>query len=148
MCPEPFGVLHCVSNSRVFPRRARLNPTLRYRYLFIGRVEAATAMLTTQIARRALQQTKVSRLLKNKDFKSSGASLGNRHFSVNTPTASTTMSSDASKKDSSANQVSAERKMSALELQHLRRKGERISMLTAYDYPSAKHAERCPHRAP
>ena len=34
------------------------------------------------------------------------------------------------------------RKMTALELQHLKRKGKRISMLTAYDYPSAMHAER------
>ena len=31
--------------------------------------------------------------------------------------------------------------MTTLELQHLRRKGKRISMITAYDYPSAKHAE-------
>jgi 3-methyl-2-oxobutanoate hydroxymethyltransferase len=36
---------------------------------------------------------------------------------------------------------SQERKMSALELQHLRRKGRKIAMITAYDYPSAKHAE-------
>jgi 3-methyl-2-oxobutanoate hydroxymethyltransferase len=31
--------------------------------------------------------------------------------------------------------------MTALELQHLKRKGKRIAMITAYDYPSAKHAE-------
>jgi 3-methyl-2-oxobutanoate hydroxymethyltransferase len=36
---------------------------------------------------------------------------------------------------------SQERKMSALELQHLRRKGKKITMITAYDYPTAKHAE-------
>jgi len=34
-----------------------------------------------------------------------------------------------------------ERKLSALEIQHLKRKGKRIAMITAYDYPSAKHAE-------
>jgi 3-methyl-2-oxobutanoate hydroxymethyltransferase len=33
------------------------------------------------------------------------------------------------------------RKMSALELQHLKRKGDKITMMTAYDYPSAKHAD-------
>jgi 3-methyl-2-oxobutanoate hydroxymethyltransferase len=31
--------------------------------------------------------------------------------------------------------------MTALELQHMKRKGKRIAMVTAYDYPSAKHAE-------
>eukprot|EP01031_Cornospumella_fuschlensis_P041727 gene41727-50928_t len=36
---------------------------------------------------------------------------------------------------------SKERKMTALELQHLKRKGKRIAMVTAYDYPTAKHAE-------
>lgn len=36
---------------------------------------------------------------------------------------------------------SKERKMSTLELQHLARKGKKIAMITAYDYPSAKHAE-------
>jgi len=36
---------------------------------------------------------------------------------------------------------SKERKMTALELQYLKRKGKRIAMLTAYDYPTAKHAE-------
>lgn len=36
---------------------------------------------------------------------------------------------------------SKERKMSALELQHLKRKGKMISMITAYDYPSARHVE-------
>ena len=35
----------------------------------------------------------------------------------------------------------SERKMTALEIQHLKRKGRKIAMLTAYDYPSAKHAE-------
>ena len=34
-----------------------------------------------------------------------------------------------------------ERKMTTLELQHLRRQGKKISMITAYDYPSGKHAE-------
>ena len=34
-----------------------------------------------------------------------------------------------------------ERKMSTLELQHLKRKGKKIAMITAYDYPSATHAE-------
>jgi hypothetical protein len=28
-----------------------------------------------------------------------------------------------------------------LELQHLKRKGSKITMITAYDYPSAKHAD-------
>lgn len=36
---------------------------------------------------------------------------------------------------------STERKMSALELQYKRRKNEKVAMITAYDYPSAKHAE-------
>ena len=31
--------------------------------------------------------------------------------------------------------------MTALELQYLKRKGKRICMITAYDYPTAKHAE-------
>jgi 3-methyl-2-oxobutanoate hydroxymethyltransferase len=31
--------------------------------------------------------------------------------------------------------------MSALELQHLKSKGDKITMMTAYDYPSAKHAD-------
>eukprot|EP00599_Poterioochromonas_sp_BG-1_P008395 CAMPEP_0173142972 /NCGR_PEP_ID=MMETSP1105-20130129/6402_1 /TAXON_ID=2985 /ORGANISM="Ochromonas sp., Strain BG-1" /LENGTH=152 /DNA_ID=CAMNT_0014056457 /DNA_START=116 /DNA_END=572 /DNA_ORIENTATION=+ len=31
--------------------------------------------------------------------------------------------------------------MTALELQHLKRKGKKIAMITAYDYPTAKHAE-------
>jgi len=31
---------------------------------------------------------------------------------------------------------SSERKMTSLELQHLRRKGSKIAMLTAYDYPT------------
>ena len=33
------------------------------------------------------------------------------------------------------------RKMTALELQHLKTKGRKITMITAYDYPSAKHAD-------
>ena len=33
-----------------------------------------------------------------------------------------------------------QRKMSALEIQHLKRKGRKITMITAYDYPSAMHA--------
>ena len=37
--------------------------------------------------------------------------------------------------------TATERKMTALELQHLRRQGKKISMITAYDYPSGKHAE-------
>lgn len=37
---------------------------------------------------------------------------------------------------------SKDRKLTTLELQHMKRKGKRISMLTAYDYPTAKHAER------
>ena len=37
---------------------------------------------------------------------------------------------------------SKERKMTSLELQYMKRKGKRICMLTAYDYPTAKHAER------
>ena len=37
--------------------------------------------------------------------------------------------------------MTTERKMTTLELQHLRRQGKKISMITAYDYPSAKHAE-------
>ena len=37
--------------------------------------------------------------------------------------------------------VATQRKMTTLELQHLRRQGKKISMITAYDYPSAKHAE-------
>ena len=36
---------------------------------------------------------------------------------------------------------SKERKMTSLELQYMKRKGLRICMLTAYDYPTAKHAE-------
>lgn len=36
---------------------------------------------------------------------------------------------------------SKERRLTALELQYMKRKGMRISMLTAYDYPTAKHAE-------
>jgi len=31
-----------------------------------------------------------------------------------------------------------ERKMTALELQHLARKGKKIAMITAYDYPSVR----------
>lgn len=31
---------------------------------------------------------------------------------------------------------SLERKMTCLELQHLKRKGKKIAMITAYDYPS------------
>lgn len=34
---------------------------------------------------------------------------------------------------------SKERKMSALELQHLKRKGKKISMITAYDYPTVPY---------
>lgn len=34
-----------------------------------------------------------------------------------------------------------ERKLTALELQYKKRKGEKIAMITAYDFPSAKHAE-------
>lgn len=36
---------------------------------------------------------------------------------------------------------SKERRLTALELQYMKRKGKRIAMLTAYDYPTAKHAE-------
>eukprot|EP01038_Epipyxis_sp_PR26KG_P011349 gene11349-15216_t len=36
---------------------------------------------------------------------------------------------------------SRDRRLTTLEIQHLRRKGKRICMLTAYDYPTAKHAE-------
>ena len=39
------------------------------------------------------------------------------------------------------NTFSTQRKMTALELLHLRREGKKICMLTAYDYPSGKHAE-------
>lgn len=34
-----------------------------------------------------------------------------------------------------------ERKMSTLELLHLKREGRKIAMITAYDYPSGLHAE-------
>lgn len=34
-----------------------------------------------------------------------------------------------------------ERKLTSLELQYLKRKGQKISMVTAYDFPSGKHAE-------
>ena len=37
---------------------------------------------------------------------------------------------------SSSYDPSKERKMTSLELQHLRRKGRKIAMLTAYDYPT------------
>lgn len=84
-----------------------------------------------QVAQRALQHVKACRLF----------------TSVNTPFSATTLSADSKsngpdKQASAGSESSAKRKMSALELQHLRRKGERITMLTAYDYPSAKHAER------
>jgi hypothetical protein len=36
--------------------------------------------------------------------------------------------------------TSSSRKMSALEIQHLKRKGRKITMITAYDYPSAMHS--------
>jgi ketopantoate hydroxymethyltransferase len=35
-----------------------------------------------------------------------------------------------------------ERKITAMELLHLRRKGKKIAMITAYDYPSGRHAEQ------
>lgn len=35
-----------------------------------------------------------------------------------------------------------ERKLSALELQYKWKKGQRIAMITGYDYPTAKHAEQ------
>jgi 3-methyl-2-oxobutanoate hydroxymethyltransferase len=34
-----------------------------------------------------------------------------------------------------------ERKLTTLELQYMKKQGKKISMVTAYDYPSAKHAE-------
>jgi 3-methyl-2-oxobutanoate hydroxymethyltransferase len=43
--------------------------------------------------------------------------------------------------DKNFHDFSKDRKLTALELQHLHRKGKKISMITAYDYPSAKHAE-------
>ena len=36
--------------------------------------------------------------------------------------------------------TSSSRKMSALEIQHLKRKDRKITMITAYDYPSAMHS--------
>ena len=49
------------------------------------------------------------------------------------------VSSAATSKDvqlSSSYDPSKERKMTSLELQYLRRKGRKIAMLTAYDYPT------------
>lgn len=34
---------------------------------------------------------------------------------------------------------SKDRKMSALEIQHMHRKGNKIAMITAYDYPSVRY---------
>ena len=34
-----------------------------------------------------------------------------------------------------------ERKLTTLELQHKARNGEKLAMITAYDYPSGRHAE-------
>lgn len=36
---------------------------------------------------------------------------------------------------------SLEKKMTALELQHLKRKGKKIAMITAYDYPTVFHSQ-------
>lgn len=40
---------------------------------------------------------------------------------------------------SSSYDPSKERKMTSLELQYLRRKGRKIAMLTAYDYPTVSY---------
>lgn len=37
--------------------------------------------------------------------------------------------------------MSSTRKLTTLELQYMKKQGKKISMVTAYDYPSAKHAE-------
>mmetsp|Transcript_6371 Transcript_6371/g.6586 ORF Transcript_6371/g.6586 Transcript_6371/m.6586 type:complete len:366 (-) Transcript_6371:112-1209(-) len=43
--------------------------------------------------------------------------------------------------DSTNKPPSRTRKLTALELGYMKRKGEKIAMITAYDFPSAKHAE-------
>jgi Ketopantoate hydroxymethyltransferase len=50
-------------------------------------------------------------------------------------------SSQSNPSSSIAKKIPPPRKMSALEIQHLKRKGKKITMITAYDYPSAKHAD-------
>lgn len=49
---------------------------------------------------------------------------------------SLTMATDDSIQSNKSHDPSTERKMSALELQHLVRKGKKIAMITAYDYPT------------
>eukprot|EP01041_Mallomonas_annulata_P012103 gene12103-25389_t len=48
---------------------------------------------------------------------------------------------DGGRKAFSSEKSTQERKLTALELQYLKRKGKKIAMITAYDFPSAKHAE-------
>jgi 3-methyl-2-oxobutanoate hydroxymethyltransferase len=40
-----------------------------------------------------------------------------------------------------ARSMATARKLTTLELQYMKKQGKKISMVTAYDYPSAKHAE-------
>ena len=46
---------------------------------------------------------------------------------------------DISQINNKVHDPSTERKMSALELQHLVRKGKKIAMITAYDYPTVSY---------
>ena len=55
-------------------------------------------------------------------------------------TTSTSTSSTPAPKPMKSNKKT-ERKMSTLELLHLKREGRKIAMITAYDYPSGLHAE-------
>ena len=53
----------------------------------------------------------------------------------------TLTSSYHAKRYSSTAPSKPSKKMNSLELMHLKRVGKKIAMITAYDYPSGKHAE-------
>jgi hypothetical protein len=52
---------------------------------------------------------------------------------------SLTIATDDSIQSNKSHDPSTERKMTTLELQHLVRKGKKIAMITAYDYPTVSY---------
>ena len=72
---------------------------------------------------------------------SSSPNSGSNSDSSSTNSPPTNMSTSSAAKAASPSGQRA-RKLTTLELQHLQRKGKKLSMLTAYDYPTGMHAEK------
>lgn len=75
-------------------------------------------------------------------IRSCSISCGNNNNKVTNDQLSSkslTIATDDSIQSNKSHDPSTERKMTTLELQHLVRKGKKIAMITAYDYPTVSY---------